>query len=273
MEAPTIVQDMSQHFGAGVAVSLGDYLLYRAAYSRRKEEVIEANQRCLESIIRVIEAEKSAAGGATVMATDSLQYAENIRTIREHLEEHDVIKPKFTERLSKIGRDLVNEERVNNLGWWGTLATATVLEFGYDSILWASHYSNVHGESPLGNFSRNLYQIPAFLVGLYVGRGVRFAIEMGLSRTERKQERLIKDAVRETTILDIVTKYLPSETVQEQLRARGPGGVARSLAGSVTAGAERLTGGLAARRRRKAEEAAASAEAVRKRFEELTKGH
>jgi len=100
---------------------------------------------------------------------------------------------------------------------------AVGLEFIYDTLLLGSaYYSQVAQKSPIAAFGDNLWQIPSFFAGLYVGKfGTGIWRRASTSKEEREYDKGLKEFIQDTPLVDIVINYKPTEQVQEELDKQG----------------------------------------------------
>ena len=261
-----ILNDGLLHFGAGVALSWADYATYRAIH--RKTDRMERKTACLESIDLLLDAdspelepaeagtveknpsagkEKQAAAESgqekdvakTRLDKGSVQYALNVDQVKNYFIEEGVIKKDlpFSQKLKHFFRSLLFEERLNNLSAGGKLIFATAAEFLYDSLFGIRYYTQVRKESPLASLANNIYQIPAFFAGLWLGNLVKKGFDWFRSSDEKKIDRTINKLVRNTDIVDLVLTYSPPDAVKTELEKQGVRDYAAKL---TSAGRSRL---------------------------------
>ena len=217
MTLETYVWDGIGHAAAGVTFSFLDYLTYQLTNPEIKR--INDKEACLESMDFVLD--KS---GLDVPADDTMEYAMNIRSIREYMSTAGYVKldHSLVERIKLGIKSLASHEKINNSSLrqkaWFTLG----IEIGYDSLIGLGYYMNVMKQSPLSAFALNFYQIPCFYAGLLVGNQFKKVFNWFMtSRDERKLGKAIKNLIEQTPIVDIIIKYEPSPELNEQLGERG----------------------------------------------------
>ena len=117
---------------------------------------------------------------------------------------------------------IIKHEKINNLTWRKKALFAIGFEVIYDSLFGYSHYTQVVGESPIAALSRNIYQIPVFVLGLIAGNKIKKIINWFLTSTEERQmDNTIKQLLQETPVLDIVVNYEMTDTVQQAVEQKG----------------------------------------------------
>ena len=271
--------DMAGHYGAGIVLSLADYTAYRLR--SKSEDRIAQKRRCLESIETILNAQDmknvtGAAGAQEAPATpridrDSVQYALNVAEVKRYLTMEDMIRePSIFKRLGNYFRSVPRHELINPLRWTNTLYFAMTAELAENVVAW-DYYTKTVGDSPIAGLARNVYQVPAFFVGLQTGKAIRKPIDwMVKSSEEKKADRMIKNLVLDTPIVQIVTEYDPSEGVQRQLDARGLD--FGKLAAPFSRGLKQLAGSVTEYSKRAEAKRKAESDARVARFDDLTKG-
>jgi len=254
MAIETILTDGIAHAGAGVALSLLDFLTSKLANPRAGR--LEHKKACLQAIEILLDTEQSqpassspssgseqtstqaseqtsqqtsegseqtsAQASAQVLQRrnlekDSTPYAEHVTTVRDYLRSSGIVKLELSvmSRLKDGLKNLILHEKINALSNMQKLGVAFGIEVVYD-ILFDFRYQAVAG------IAASLYQIPAFFVGLWVGNGVKKVLNFFLtSGDEKKLDMTIQQLLKETSIGEIVVKYVPSEQVKSDLAARG----------------------------------------------------
>jgi hypothetical protein len=291
MALEQLANDAMAHFGGGITVALVDYVSFIA--TNPKEERIAKRQECVKSIELVLDntvKQPDQNQPVAFVEKDSLQYAKNVETVRKYFMENGKLKMQlpFGQRFRNAMRNLMYQERINNLGNVQKLGVAAALEFGYDSVLFGStYYTHIMKVSPIAALATNLYQIPMFFAGLWTGniikKGVNWFVKSG---DEKKLDRTIDKLTKETPILDLVLQYKAPEQIQQQLKAQGVdyhvpqltmsgktlyksvGKFAGKFAESTAAAADSIIH----YGQRQEEERKAKKEEAKKTFDELTKG-
>jgi hypothetical protein len=267
---------MAGHYGAGIVLSLADYTAYRLR--SKSEDRIAQKKRCLESIETILNAqdmknvteETPAIPSAPKIDRESMQYALNVAEVKRYLTMEDMIKePSIFKRLGNYFRSVPRHELINPLRWTNTLYFAMTAELAENVVAW-DYYTKTVGDSPIGGLARNVYQVPAFFVGLQTGKAIRKPIDwMVKPSDEKKADRMIKDLVLDTPIVQIVTEYEPSDNVQHQLDARGMS--FNALAAPFSRGLKQLAGSVTEYGKRAEAKRKAESDARISGFDDLTK--
>jgi len=306
MSIETMFGDAMQHFGAGMVVAGLDYSTYMLTNS--KQDRIEAKRECLKSIEHLLDAQPKDAGTAEVVDAskqegeakkaevpvtvspapkDPLQYAQNVALVKDYFVKMGLVKKDISvkQKIKNFWHDLIHTERINNLSYAGKFAFAIGAEILYDTAIGFSHYTQIKGHTPIGAWATNLYQIPFFFGGLVVGNGMKKGVNWFLTPNEEKKlNKALDKAARNTNIVDVVMSYEPPQEVEAQLEKHGMENIPSQLtkAGKKVYGKamEGLTEGVAyipkkfeAYMKAKADAEKAKSEARQKRFDEITKGH
>ena len=271
MPIDTMLMDATGHFFGGVGLAVADYMSSRALNPKSKR--VEEKKECMESIELLLDAETNGD-----MPKDSKQYVLNIQNVRDYLVGSGMAKMElpWTERTSNFFRSLFVDEKINNLTWRQKLAVAVGAELIYDSLIGFRYYTDVLQESPIAALARNLYQIPVMFAGLVVGKGVTNVVDWFLTSSEERQmDKTIKQLLKETPILDVITNYTPSEQVQQELKGSGVKDKVYELTGAGKDYARKAAAAVGSvlnyrerRQQREAEEDAGR----QARFNDLTKG-
>jgi len=309
MSVETMLGDAFQHFGAGMVVAGLDYATYMLTNSR--QDRIELKRDCLKSIEYMLDAQaqntektgvtdaannKPAEGdaenaeapvAASPAPKDTMQYAQNAALAMDYFTKMGLVKKdtSFVQKVKNFWYDLLHTERINNLSYAGKFAFAIGAEILYDTAIGFAHYTQVKGHTPIGAWATNLYQIPFFFGGMVAGNGMKKGVNWFLtSKEEKKLNKAIDKATRNTNIVDIVMNYEPPQEVKQQLEKMG----VKALPSQLTKQGKKIYGkaieglkdGLAyipkkfdTYKKAKEEAHKAEKEARKKRFEELTKGH
>jgi hypothetical protein len=220
MALETYVWDGIGHAAAGVTFSVLDYVTYQLTNPKAKR--INDKEACVGSIDLILDNTDKSDGD--VPANDAMEYAMNIKSIREYMSTAGYVKldHPFLERMKFGIISIASHEKINNSSLrqkaWFTLG----MEIGYDSLIGLGYYMNVMRQSPLSAFALNCYQIPCFYTGLLIGNQFKKIFNWFMtSRDERKLGRTIKNLIEQTPIIDIIIKYEPSPELKEQLGDSG----------------------------------------------------
>jgi hypothetical protein len=313
MALEAILTDGIAHAGVGMALSFLDFLTYKLTNPVAKR--LEHKKACLQSIEVLLDTEQpqpqsqdsdtSEAPGDSgekvspeaqpstssaeippkvVLQKDSTQYAEHVTVVRDYLRTSGLVKlqlPLF-DRLKDGLKNLIVHEKINTLTNVQKLGVAFGFEVLYDILF--------DFRSGMAGIAASLYQIPAFFLGLWVGNGVKKVINFFLTPgDEKKLDTTIQQLIKDTSIVDIVVKYAPSEQVKSDLAARGIqvymsqltqagksaykrlqqfAGTAKQLAGTAKSAADDVIHFTQKQEEKEQQER----EARQKRFDELTKG-
>jgi len=308
----SIGAEILEHFGAGVAVAGADYATYLVTNKRSKriddkkevlksiDFILKANPKPAEAIVEekpeekvkgTATAEKSLEDNvkeATVLPkaeadlTDSSQYAINIEVVKSYFTKTGTIKQDLSlfKKVKNFFHDLIYTERINNLSNVGKLGFALGAEILYDTAFGFAHYTQVKGQTPIGSWANNIYQVPAFCGGLIAGNALKKGFNyMVVTGEERKLEKGIAQFVRESEIVDLVLQYEPSEHVNQVLEDQG----IESHSSKLTRAGEKMYKKLGKKigdaaykvthyNQMKREEQEKESQALKDRFDELTKG-
>jgi hypothetical protein len=239
--------DALSHMGAGVAVSFIDYALNKSI--NKKEDRIERKKECLESIATILDANGTTAeveGQVQKIKPDSVAYAMNVNDVRDYLISTGYLKKEsmpVTQKISGFWSELKTKGFIDSTGPKGKMLVTLGGEV-LDNLVGGSFYANVMHQSPLGAWCRNVYQIPAFFIGLYVGKVLRSGLDVVAKPSEeRKLDKAIKNAMYKTNVVDTVLNYQPTANVAKELESKGVSqygsmltGAGKKLYGKVTKG-------------------------------------
>ncbi|KYK25536.1 hypothetical protein AYK26_05885 [Euryarchaeota archaeon SM23-78] len=304
-----ILYDGLLHFGAGVALSWADYATCRAI--NRKTDRVEQKKECLESIellldsnaaqaqpAEVVEIEGKPVGneekqekktleenvsentGRPSMNKDSMQYALNVEQVKDYFIREGFVKKDlpFFQKAKNFFRNLVYEERLNNLSTRAKLIFAAGTEFLYDSLIGIKYYTQIRQQSPLASIANNIYQIPAFFAGLVFGNWTKKGFDYFRSREEKKLDKTIKKLVTSTDIVDLVLTYQPPEEIKPALEKHGFKDYASKLTTSgkrlyekMGKNVKELTYNITHIRERREQKEAERKKALQDRFDNITK--
>jgi hypothetical protein len=155
--------------------------------------------------------------------TESMQYALNVDLVKDYFMSEGIIKKNvpFHLKVKSFFRNLIYEERLNNLSTGAKFLFATLAEFLYDSVFGIRYYTQVRQESPLASLANNIYQIPAFFGGLWFGNIAKKGFDWFRSTDEKKLDKTINKLVRNTDIVDLVLTYRPPESLKAELEKKG----------------------------------------------------
>ncbi|MFH0924996.1 MAG: hypothetical protein V1872_05080 [bacterium] len=290
MGLENVASDVAAHLGAGLFVAAVDY--FTSTRTRSKNERIEERKRCLGSIDYILDlntmslnSEQNGVRRLTIEG-DSVEYAQHIETARDYLLRSGKLKielPLF-EKIKYFLKGLIHEEKINNLEWRQKAMFALVIEVFYDSFIGIGYYMHVLKMSPIGELSRNIWQIPAFYIGLEVGNFIKKPIDWLIkTKDERTLEKTIDKLAKETDIVRFILEYQPSEDIRKKLKERGVkfytssltrAGIKaykhlKGLAGSALLVSDRVVHYREVNQQKKLEEK----ESLKKRFDEITKGY
>jgi hypothetical protein len=305
MAIEIIVTDGIAHAGVGVVLSLLDFFTYKLANPKARR--MEQKKACLQAIEILLDTEKPQATKAIAeppsdtppanlegepdsppteegspqsekLQKDSTEYAEQIATVRDYLRTSGIVKLQLPvlARLKDSLRNLVFHEKINNLSNVQKLGVAFGVEVLYD-ILFDFHLQAVAG------IAASLYQIPAFFIWLWVGNGVKKVINFLIAPgDEKKIDTTIQQLLRDTPIVDIIVKYVPSEKVKSDLAERGiqvymsqltqAGKGAYKHLRQIAETAKSAAGDVIHFAQKQEEKEQQEREERQKRFDELTKG-
>ncbi|MGV8086112.1 MAG: hypothetical protein ACP5N1_00640 [Candidatus Woesearchaeota archaeon] len=237
-----VVNDSIVHIGFGAAVSLADYS--KVAFSSQKGRIADKKE-ILDTMSRVLDAQpkaqinnadnaeslESTVQNTNTMSTDSIQYAQNIATLKEYFVHTKVFKeydPGFFKNAKEYFKNFHKEERINNASTKGKWINTFVFELGFDTAMAIANYSaksieagvsGQHTYSVGAEIGKNIWEIPSFYVGILTGKYVfkpivKLFVENG---EERKLNRAIKQTEKKTSIVDIVFNYVPPVKVAANL--------------------------------------------------------
>jgi len=131
---------------------------------------LEEKKHCLSSIEILLDSEapENAANPSYAIAKNSVQYAEHISAVRNYLQSSGLVKFKLPlfEKIKKGIKNLIFQEKINGLSCLQKLWVALGVEALYDILFGFHYYTNVLQRHPVAAIAVNLYQIPAFWLGL-----------------------------------------------------------------------------------------------------------
>ena len=230
MAFETLLSDGMAHTGAGIALALLDFITSKVANPKRAR--LEQKKRCLEAIEVLLDTEKSPQlistegdqeeNGVDVhtVPRDSVQYAEHVATVREYLRSSGLVKlqlPLFQKIKDGVKSVLVHE-KINDLSNLQKLGVAIGVELLYGVVF--GFY--ILKQNPVAVIAANLYQIPAFWLGLWVGNGLKTFINLLITPGEEKKlDRMIQQLLQQTDIVKIIVAYQPPEEVQRRFAEKG----------------------------------------------------
>ncbi len=317
MAIETVLTDALAHGGSGIALSLLDFVTSKVA--NPKAARLEQKRECLTSIEVLLDSESAqeeptpnpsqegnrsgqdaraprestpdpslrqahdtAQEGNYVVSKDSVEYAQHVTAIRDYLRSSGLVKLQlpFVRRIKNGARNLIFHEKINGLSNLQKLGVAIGVEVLYDSVFGFHYYTNVLKKSPVAAIVLNLYQIPAFWVGLWLGNGIKKFIDIMITpRDEKKLDKAIRQLINDTKIVEIIVNYTPPEVVQSNLAEKGiemytsqltrAGQSAFKHLKQLAETARETAGDMLSSSQKHEEEK----EERRKRFDELTKGH
>lgn len=274
MPIDTLLADAAAHAGAGIALSILDYVSAKLANPGTRR--VEEKARRLTAMEKVMDAQGDDPSAET--ERNSAAYAQNIAEAREGLRRSGMVKlhRSFGESVKDGFHALLFGEKVNSLSVTGKLGLSAVIEILYD-LFWE------FSKREMGGIAATLYQIPAFFVGLWLGKLLtRAADAMLISEEEARLDETLEGLVQKTSLAEIVTAYVPSEAVKTEMAASG---TKWSAAGLTRAGKKIAEGlesaaadvkdaaGDALAFKEKREEAEKAVQTGRRdRFDDITKG-
>ncbi len=288
MAIETILTDALAHGGSGIVLSLLDFVTSKVA--NPKAARLEQKKKCLTSIEVLLDSESAqeeptpnpSQEGNYVVSKDSVEYAQHVTAIRDYLRSSGLVKLQlpFVRRIKNGARNLIFHEKINGLSNLQKLGVAIGVEVLYDSVFGFHYYTNVLKKSPVAAIVLNLYQIPAFWVGLWLGNGIKKFIDIMITpRDEKKLDKAIRQLINDTKIVEIIVNYTPPEVVQSSLAEKGiemytsqltrAGQSAFKHLKQLAETARETAGDMLSSSQKHEEEK----EERRKRFDELTKGH
>ncbi len=294
MAFETLLTDGMAHITSGIALSLLDFVTSKAA--NPKAARLERKQDCLASIEILLDSEapeqsvRDEEGGDSsvevhTIAKDSVQYAEHIATVQEYLRYSGLVRLQLPlmQRIKDGVRNLLFHEKMNDLSNLQKLGVAVGIEVLYDTLFGFYYYTSILKQSPVAAIAVNLYQIPAFWLGLWLGNGLKKCINLMITPGEEKQlDRMIQQLLQETKIVEIIVEYQPPEGVKDVLTEKGMevyasqltqiGQKAFSHLKRLAESAKDAADDVLSYPQKQAEKQEQAQGERRKRFDELTKG-
>ena len=227
MSLETILTDALAHAGAGVALAFADYL--SSQLTNPKAARLQRKQACLQSIEILLDSETDAAPTAAtverrVVPKESVEYAEHVARVQSYLRSSGLVKLQapLMQRIKDGVLGVVRDEKINNLSNMQKLGVAAVAEIAYEFAFGFYHATQVLKQSPAAAVAANLYQIPAFWIGLWLGSGLKKFVNLMFTPQEEKQcDRLIRQLLDETPIVQLIVAYQPPESLKSGLAERG----------------------------------------------------
>ena len=244
-----MIGNSALHFGGGFAFSVMDYVKF--TLGQNKDERTEQKKGIVRSMDTILTRFNGEIPPAVVVddknsnqtlpqgkpLTQDYQFAENVAFVKQYLLEHGLLKKDVSNgrRVLYHIKNFFKEETINSSSSKARWGWAAGVEVFYDSLLGFGHYSNIVGQSPVAAFSYNIWQIPAFWLGLTTGKYATKGFHNLFARTseERAVDKAIQGSLRNTKILDIVANYEPSEQLKKELKE---GGVAQYRTAFTNAG-------------------------------------
>lgn len=240
MAIDALFTDAIAHAGSGIVLALADFVSSRA--TNPKSSRLERKKQCLISIDALLDSEP-APGAAEPPAEpeqaetpsppaeerhpipkDSLEYAQHIHRVRNYLTSSGLAKlqlPLF-ERAKQWVVSLIRDEKINGLSNLQKLGVAAGVEVLYDTIFGFHYYTTVLQYSPFATIMVNLYQIPSFWAGLWLGNGLKKFINLLISSSdEKKLDKAIQELLQRTNIVDVVMQYEAPEQIRSSLLEQG----------------------------------------------------
>ena len=299
MAMEALLTDGFAHVGAGIALSLIDFFTYKVA--NPKDSRLQQKKQCLGAIEVLLDSERAqkpdeqpsssshdehTVEEVHIVSKDSIHYAEHVHVVRDYLRSSGIVKLKlpFVERMKDGIKSLIFHEKINGLSNLQKLGVAVGVEVLYDTVFGFYYYTAVLKKSPVAAIAVNLYQIPAFWLGLWLGNGLKKFLDIMITPgDEKKLDKTIRQLLKQTDIVEIIMNYTPSDDVQHRLAEQG----IEMYASQLT----RLGQGAFTHLKQLAETAKETADTVmkypekqeekreqeqegrKKRFDELTKGH
>ena len=284
------VSDALAHTGAGVALSLLDFI--SAKLANPKAARLERKQQCLAAIEVLLDTEtppktERISGGEEetpkkevfTVAKDSVEYAEYVTQVRDYLRSSGLVKlqvPLF-QRIKGGVRSLLLHEKINGLSKLQKLWVALGFEVLYAAL--AGFFS----QNFVAAVASGLYRIPAFWLGLWLGGGLKSFINLIVTpKEEKKLDRTIEALLQETRIAEIIVQYQAPEQVQRSLSEKGleiygsqltrAGQSAFSQIKKIAESAKDAADDVLNYPQKQEEKHTQEQEERRKRFDELTKG-
>ncbi len=222
-----MLTDAISHAGAGIALSFADYL--SSQFTNPKASRLQRKQACLQSIETILDSEGNAAPSDAAVESravpkDSVEYAEHVARVQSYLHSSGLVKLQvpLMQRIKDGIVGVVRDEKINNLSNMQKLGVAAVAEIAYEFVFGFYHATQVLKQSPAAAIAANLYQIPAFWAGLWLGNGLKKFFNLIITLQEEKQcDRMIKQLLDETKIVRTIIAYQPPEALQTGLAERG----------------------------------------------------
>ncbi len=288
MSIETMLTDALAHAGAGIALAFADYL--SSQFANPKTARLQRKQACLQSIETILDSEGNAAPPEAAVESravpkDSVEYAEHIARVQSYLRSSGLVKlhVPLMQRIKDGALGLVRDEKINNLSNMQKLGVAAVAEIVYEIVFGFYHATQVLKHSPAAAIAANLYQIPAFWAGLWLGNGLKKFINLIITPQEEKQcDRVIRQLLDETKIVQVIVAYQPPEALQSGLAERGLNVSAAQLTRvgqgafqhlkQMAETAKDAAGDVLHYQEKQAEKEQQAQEDRRKRFDDLTKG-
>ena len=284
------ISDVLAHTGAGVALSLLDFI--SAKLANPKAARLERKQQCLAAIEVLLdtetppkterisgEEEEAPKKEVFTVAKDSVEYAEYVRQVREYLRFSGLVKLQvpLLQRIKDGAKTLLLHEKINGLSKLQKLWVALGFEVLYAAL--AGFFS----QNFVAAVASGLYKIPAFWLGIWLGGGLKSFINLIVTpKEEKKLDRTIEALLQETNIAEIVVQYQAPEQVQRSLSEKGleiygsqltrAGQGAFSQIKKLAESAKDAADDVLNYPRKQEEKHAQEQEERRKRFDELTKG-
>ena len=289
MAIETIIADAVAHAGAGVALAFFDYL--SSKLTNPKAARIARKRKCLNSIDALLDSEEPnppdspADVERRAVPKDSLEYAAHIADAQAFLRSSGLVRLQTSlwQRVKDGARSVLVDEKINGLSATQKLFVAMGAEIVYEIAFGFYHVTQILKRSPASAVAANLYQIPAFWLGVWAGGGLKTLVNLLVTPYEEKQlDRMIRKLLEETNIVSIVVNYRAPETLKSHLTAQGLEMSAAQLT-RMGQGAFRQLKEFAETAKqtaddalhypqKQAEQERQAQDARRKRFDELTKG-
>lgn len=243
MAIESLFTDVMAHAGSGIVLALADFVSSRAANPRAAR--LERKKQCLVSIDALLDSEPAQQAPATAesspeqeqsetlsppaveghpISKDSLEYAQHINVVRNYLTSSGLAKLKLPlfERVKQWFASLVRDEKINGLTNLQKLGVAAGVEILYDTIFGFHYYTTVLQYSPFATIMVNIYQIPSFWAGLWLGNGLKKFINLLISSSdEKKLDKAIQELLQKTSIVEIVVNYEAPEELRHSLLEQG----------------------------------------------------
>ncbi len=243
MALESLLTDAMAHAGSGIVLALVDFVSSRA--TNRKADRLERKKQCLIAIDALLDSEPPQQSQTTPeqpinqeepetpsppvverhsIPKDSLEYAEHIHVVRNYLTSSGLAKLKLPlfERMKQWIVSLMRDEKINGLTNLQKLGVAAGVEVLYDTIFGFHYYTNVLKYSPFATIMVNIYQIPSFWVGLWLGNGLKKFINLLItSNDEKKLDKTIQELLQRTNIVEVVMNYEAPEQLRSSLLEQG----------------------------------------------------